>query len=148
MTAPMAPQSGGPSTGHVQQMLAAHPQPQSAFEAQALVACVQACFDCAQTCTICADACLGEEMVKDLTHCIRLSLDCADICDTTGRVLARQTRPDPAVVRAQLQACLTACRACGAECRTHADMHRHCAVCADACRRCEEACARLLGAAA
>ena len=32
------------------------------------------------------------------------------------------------------------CGACAAECNRHAQMHEHCAVCADACRACEEAC--------
>ena len=45
--------------------------------------------DCAQTCTACADACLSEDMVKELTKCIRSNLDCADIRDATGRVLSR-----------------------------------------------------------
>ena len=148
MTAPMTTAAGDASAGHMPQMLQTHPQPQTTFNAQALLACIQACVDCAQTCTSCADACLGESMVKELVHCIRLNLDCADVCNATGRVLARQTQPDPQVIRAQLQSCLQACRACGAECQQHAHMHQHCAVCADACRRCEQACAALLGMAA
>lgn len=148
MTAPTTTQSGGALGSHMQQMLQTHPQPQSQFDQQALVQCIQECFDCAQTCTSCADACLSESMVQQLTHCIRLNLDCADICNATGRVLARQTQPDRQVIQAQLQSCLQACRACGAECQKHAGHHQHCAVCADACRRCEEACNRLLGMAA
>ena len=148
MTNPPTSAAAGALPGHMQQMLQAHPQPQSPFDQQALARCIEACFDCAQTCTACADACLGEEMVKELVHCIRLNLDCADVCNATGRVLARQTQPDAQVLRAQVQSCLEACRACGAECQKHAQMHQHCAVCADACRRCEEACNRLLGMAA
>ena len=34
----------------------------------------------AQVCTACADACLGEDDVGELTRCIRLDLDCADLC--------------------------------------------------------------------
>jgi hypothetical protein len=30
------------------------------------------------------------------------------------------------------------------ECESHASMHEHCRICADACRRCEAACAALL----
>lgn len=130
---------------HVQQMLETHPgSPQ--FERAALQECIEACFDCAQTCTACADACLGEEQVQQLVRCIRLNLDCADICDTTGQVLSRQTEPEPSLLRAQLQACAEACRTCGAECERHADHHEHCRVCAEACRRCEDACERLLRA--
>ena len=131
---------GGTLAGHLQAMLQTHPRPQSPFDLQALVQCV----NCAQTCTSCTDACLSESMVQELTHCIRLYLNCADVCNATGRVLARSTQPD----RQVLQACLLARRGCGAECQQHAHHHQHCAVCADACRRCEGACNRLLGMAA
>ena len=100
MTAPMTTQPGGIIASHMQQMLQTHPQPQSTFDQQALVQCIQECFDCAQTCTSCADACLAEDQVKAMVHCIRLNLDCADVCNATGRVLARQTQPDQQVIRA------------------------------------------------
>ncbi|GAA5534305.1 four-helix bundle copper-binding protein [Deinococcus aluminii] len=135
-------------TQDVQAMLQTHPQPQTLFDQGALAECIAACFDCAQTCTSCADACLGEQgHLTHLVHCIRLNLDCADVCGTTGRVLSRLTQPDQNVLRAQLQACVAACRACGDECERHArDMNmQHCAVCAESCRRCEQACQNLLG---
>jgi hypothetical protein len=83
-------------------------------------------------------------MVADLTTCIRLNQDCADLCDTTARLLSRHTGTDTTVLRAALEALRAACAACAAECDTHADMHEHCRVCADACRRCEQACTNLL----
>ena len=110
----------------------------------ALLACIDACLECGQACTTCADACLSEEMVADLTTCIRLNQDCADLCDTTARLLSRHTGTDTTVLRAALEALRAACAACAAECDTHADMHEHCRVCADACRRCEQACTNLL----
>jgi hypothetical protein len=110
----------------------------------ALARCIDECFTCAQTCTACADACLSEDMVAELTKCIRTNLDCADICDTTGRVLSRHTGYDANLTRAALEACATACKACGDECEQHAGMHEHCRVCAEACRRCEQACRELL----
>ena len=105
-------------------------------------------LSCSQTCTACADACLSEdaEMLPRLVTCIRTDLDCADICATTARVLSRHTGYDANITRAQLQACITACKTCGDECAAHADMHDHCRICADACRACEQACARLLTA--
>ena len=87
---------------------------------------------------------VSEEMVADLTTCIRLNQDCADLCDTTARLLSRHTGTDTTVLRAALEALRAACAACAAECDTHADMHEHCRVCADACRRCEQACTNLL----
>ncbi|GBF04419.1 ferredoxin-like protein [Deinococcus aerius] len=129
-------------------MLQTHPNPASVFDQGALAACIDACFECENICTSCADACLGEQgHLMHLVHCIRLNLDCADVCGATGRVLSRLTQPDQNVLRAQLQACLAACQACGQECEMHArDMNmQHCAVCAESCRRCEQACQQLLG---
>jgi hypothetical protein len=116
------------------------------YEADALAACIDACFDCAQACTACADACLGEDMVADLRRCITLDLNCADICAATGAVLSRLTGDDPGLTEAALTACRDACRRCGEECESHAGMHEHCRICAEACRRCEQACDRLLAA--
>jgi hypothetical protein len=117
------------------------------FDADRLVACIEACFDCAQPCRAGADACLGEKMVADLARCIRLDADCADVCQTTGRVLSRQTDYDATVTTALLRACAAACRACADECASHAAMHEHCRICAEACRRCEHACDGLVAAA-
>ena len=118
------------------------------FDRDALAECIAACFECAQACTACADACLGEPGVADLVRCIRLDLDCADICEMTGRVLSRQTAYDAAVTRAVLEACATACKSCGDECAQHGEHGmQHCQVCAEACRRCEQACRTLLAAA-
>lgn len=125
-------------------MLDAYPADLGQIDKNALAACIDACFSCAQTCTACADACLSEEMVADLAKCIRSDLDCADICETTGRVLSRHTGYDANLTRAVLEACATACKACGDECERHAEMHAHCRVCAEACRRCERACRDLL----
>lgn len=131
---------------HVQEMLQTHPRP-ATRDGDALAECIQACYDCAQACTACADACLGEPQVQNLIRCIRLNLDCADVCVTTGAVLSRQTEPDWSLLRAQLQACAEACRVCGDECESHAQHHEHCRVCAESCRRCEEACNQMLQAA-
>lgn len=129
-------------------MFQTHPRGAQVQNQPALLECIAACFGCAQGCTACADAdaCLGEPDVGMVIHCIRLNLDCADICNATGRVLARQTEPQTEVWRAQLQACLAACQACGAECQKHAGHHEHCGVCAERCRRCEQARQTLLGA--
>ncbi|MFG3577712.1 four-helix bundle copper-binding protein [Micromonospora chersina] len=109
-----------------------------------LAATIDALRSCAQACTACADACLSEDMVAELTKCIRTNLDCADVCDTTARVLSRHTGYDANVSRSLLEACATACKSCGDECAAHAGMHEHCRVCADSCRACEKACRDLL----
>ncbi len=122
-----------------QQMLQAHPRG-AAFDATSLLACLQACLDCAQSCVSCADACSAEQDPKMQAKCIRLNNDCADLCGTTARILARQTDPDPDVVRAVVDACAKACAACATECEKHGKHMEHCRLCAEACRTCESAC--------
>src|SRR5690625_1931288 len=107
---------------------------------------VDALVACSQACTACADACLSEDMADELRKCIRTNLDCADMCDTTARVLSRHTGYDANLTRAILQVCIQACRSCGDECEAHAGHHEHCRICAEACRACEQACTELLAA--
>ena len=57
---------------------------------------------------------------------------------------ANEESPPAGLRTGQLQACAQACRSCGDECSSHAEMHEHCRICADACRRCEQACTQLL----
>ena len=128
----------------VHQMISTHPHVRGSTN-DALVRCIEACYECAQTCTSCADACLGEEMVRELTQCIRLNLDCADVCFATGTVASRRTGSDEIIIKRLIEACAEACRLCGEECRKHASHHEHCRVCADACQRCEEACRSAAG---
>ena len=116
------------------------------LDREKLAVAIDALVACSETCTSCADACLSEDMVADLTKCIRTDLDCADICATTARVLSRHTGYDANITRAVLEACAQACASCAEECQQHADMHDHCRICAEACRRCEQACRRLLAA--
>jgi hypothetical protein len=132
---------------HAQQMLETHPRP-AALQSRALVECIEDCFDCAQSCTACADACLAEDDVGMLIRCIRLCQDCSDVCDTTGRILSRQTEFDTGLAAAMVEACMRACQTCADECERHAGHHEHCRVCAEACRRCEQACQEALSALA
>lgn len=113
-----------------------------------LARCIEACYQCDEACTACADDCLSEQgQVESLVKCIRLNLDCADICAATGRVVSRQTEYDANVTRAQLEACVAACKSCGDECEVHAQHGmEHCRVCAEECRACEQACDELLQA--
>jgi hypothetical protein len=64
------------------------------MDRDALARAIDAAVTCAQTCTACADACLSEDDVASLTRCIRDDLDCADVCQTTSRVLSRHTAYD------------------------------------------------------
>jgi hypothetical protein len=124
---------------HAREMIGTHPAVQGQVN-DALIRCIEECYSCAQTCTACADACLSERMVQQLTQCIRLDQDCADICAITGRIMTRRTGSDDEVIRRMLSVCAAACRLCAEECQQHAAMHEHCRICAESCRRCMEAC--------
>lgn len=129
----------------IEMMLRTHPRP-DLQHIEDYAETLRAIATCAETCIACADACLGEpEHLEHLRRCIRLDLDCADICQATARVLGRQTETAGEVVHAQLHACIVACQACADECESHADMHDHCRICAEACRHCQERCNFLLG---
>ena len=115
-------------------------------DAGMLAATIDALNDCGQACTADADADLREQDVPHLVRCIRLCLDCADICAATVNVTSRQTAYDPTVTKPLLEACAVTCKSCGDECERHARLHAHCRVCLEACRRCEQACRDLLAA--
>jgi uncharacterized membrane protein len=125
------------------QMLDAYPRDLN-LDARMLTATLDALIECAQACTSDADADLSERNVAELVKCVRLCMDCADVCAATVRVISRQTDYDANVTRPLLEACAATCRSCGDECERHAQMHEHCRMCAEACRRCERACRDLL----
>jgi hypothetical protein len=121
-----------------QQMLSTTPnRPHSDATEEALRELIEACSDCEVACVSCADSCLGESTIDPLRRCIRMDLDCADVCNATARVATR-------VFAGDTETCARACAACAAECERHAH-HEHCAACAAACRRCAESCRNLLG---
>ncbi|HTM31564.1 MAG TPA: four-helix bundle copper-binding protein [Vicinamibacterales bacterium] len=122
-----------------EQIIATHPDVRGKVN-RALIAAIDELHACTQACTSCADACIAEEMVAHLRQCIRLNLDCADVCAATASVATRRTGSNEELIRSMLATCVTACRRCGEECRTHAKMHEHCRQCAEACERCEKTC--------
>jgi hypothetical protein len=91
---------------------------------------------CAKMCRSCADASLMEDM--DMRQCIRLCLDCADICDATANIGLRHTGSDDQTLREALELCARLCDACAAECERHP--YEHCKLCAQMCRECGEDC--------
>lgn len=119
-------------------MLITHPNAETELDAR--VACIAACLDCVTCCTACADACLAEDDVSDLRQCIRLNLDCADLCATIGRIVTRGTGLNEILLAEVINLCALICRMCAAECARHEEQHEHCRICALACRSCAEAC--------
>src|SRR5689334_25150901 len=65
--------------------------------ASLLAATIDALSDCAQACTADADADLREDDVKSMITCIRLCLDCTDVCTATVAVISRRAAYDQAV---------------------------------------------------
>jgi Domain of Unknown Function (DUF326) len=123
---------------YARQMLAAYPGVLS-IDATVLAATIEALSDCAQACTA--------DTRDDLSEpCIRLCLDCADICTATVGVASRQRELNPWVLPPLLDACAAICRSCADECERHGQLHLHCQVCATACRRGEQASRELLAA--
>jgi hypothetical protein len=110
----------------------------------ALKECITACFECSVICGVCADACLAENNVVNLLRCIRMNLDCQDICSSTARSLSRHNQGNLELHRNLLVACLSALRTCAIECENRAQHHEHCRVCAESCRKCEAACEKLI----
>jgi hypothetical protein len=130
---------------YARQMLGAYPGTFN-VDAGLLAAAIDALSDCAQACTADIDADLSEQNVSEMVRCIRLCLDCADVCTATAGVTSRRAGYHTDVTKPLLDACVAICKSCGEECERHAQMHEHCRVCAEACRRCEQACRELLDA--
>ncbi|PWC26760.1 four-helix bundle copper-binding protein [Teichococcus aestuarii] len=124
---------------HAKAIVSTHPDVKGNTN-DALILCIEECYSCAQTCTSCADACLGEKMLEQLTQCIRLNLDCADVCAATGSIATRRTGSNEQLIKQMLISCEMACRLCGEECARHASHHEHCRICAESCARCAQAC--------
>lgn len=91
--------------------------------------------NCATVCNHCISACLEEEDVKMLANCIKLDIDCAQICSLTAGFFARGSAHAPHL----LPECADICNACADECEKHAHME-HCKECAEACRKCAAEC--------
>jgi hypothetical protein len=83
---------------YARQMLDSRPRTVSA-DAGVLAATIDALNDCAQACTADTGADLSEQNVTEMVKCIRLCLDCTDICTSTAGVTSRQTDYDANVTK-------------------------------------------------
>jgi hypothetical protein len=119
--------------------LAAYPDVPPAPE-EPLMRFIDEVFSCAQACIACADTSLTEKGKSGLVACIRLNGDCADTCETLGRLVSRRNGLNRDVLRGVVEVCARACDRCAEECERLAARHRHCAICSEACRRCAAQC--------
>ena len=92
--------------------------------------------NCAAECDHCITACLQEQDVKMLVRCIRLDIDCSEICRLAASYVARGSDHAEHILRE----CAELCNSCAEECNKHAHHMDHCRTCAEACRACAEAC--------
>ncbi len=97
-------------------------------------ACLEACVSCIEAFNTCFSRCLKEQAHHDLSGCIRLDRECADICELA--VKAMQT--DSPFMKQICALCADVCEACGTECQKHD--HDHCQACAKSCFACAEQC--------
>lgn len=91
--------------------------------------------ECASTCHYCSIACLDEPHVNQLTNCIKLDMDCAEICEVAASFISRSSGH----VKHLLKECIELCQLCAGECEKHEHME-HCKKCAESCRKCADAC--------
>ena len=96
---------------------------------------------CAAACGHCFTACLQEQDVNMMERCIKLDLDCAEICALATGFVARGSEHAMHILRE----CAEICHACAEECEKHSHME-HCKKCAEACRACAEACGTAVAA--
>ena len=96
---------------------------------------LEALTKCVAECNHCAAACLDEDDVKMLARCIKLDIDCAEICNLAISFVSRGSEHAEHI----LDECAEICNECAKECEKHSHME-HCKRCAEACRACAEAC--------
>lgn len=100
-------------------------------------ACIEACERCANACDHCATSCLAEENVAQMANCVRLDMDCAQVCRLAVAAMSRGS--DFAAQICDL--CADICEACANECSHHDN--EHCRACAAACKECAEICRQM-----
>jgi hypothetical protein len=84
----------------------------------AMQECIDQCSVCMQACSMCADEMAG---MSEMGRCAMLCMNCADVCDTTMRMMLRPSGMDMTAMRAMLQACMAMCEACMKACQAMMD---------------------------
>ncbi len=95
---------------------------------------IQLLNECAAACNYCSTACLGESDVI-LNGCIKIDIDCAQICTLLAGFIARSSEH----AKHLSKECAEICNICAEECEKHQHMD-HCKKCAEICRTCADEC--------
>ncbi|MBI2510667.1 MAG: four-helix bundle copper-binding protein [Opitutae bacterium] len=94
---------------------------------------LSALAECHAACHRCADAWLAHSPLgPDALRCIRLIVDCGDLCASAAEILPDAENDNPAQLRSRLNACVLACERCVREVSRHRAPHA--AACIEACR--------------
>lgn len=90
---------------------------------------------CASECSNCAMECLAEQDVEMMINCIKINLDCAEICTTVSSFLSRNS------IHAihLMKECIEICTNCATQCEQHSHLE-YCRKCAEVCRICIAEC--------
>lgn len=72
-----------------------------------------------------------------MVRCIKLDMDCAQICRLAASYMARGSEFAQMLCRL----CADLCQTCAEECAKH--QMAHCQRCAQVCRRCADECSRM-----
>jgi hypothetical protein len=97
-------------------------------------ALIQTITQCAKHCSSCAGTCLQEAAISEHADCIRICLECAEVCHSTTLLLVMNSSfSDQA-----LQLCRDICLACMKICSDIPE--EHCQQCATACKETAEQC--------
>src|SRR5215469_6347679 len=104
---------------YARQLLDTYPTALNA-DAAVLAATLDALSDCTEACIADTEADLNEQDLAMMVKCMRLCMNCADVCAATMGVVTRQAEYDAKVTRPLLEACIAICKSCGDECARHA----------------------------
>jgi hypothetical protein len=103
---------------HAREMIGTHPAVKGQIN-DALIRCIEECIPAPRPAPrVPTPACRAHGAGVDPVH--PPDLDCADICNITGRIMTRRTGFDDEVMRRMLSVCAAACRLCAEECQAHA----------------------------
>ena len=130
------------STRELMDSLAVH----ATLDTETIASVVDALSDCEEAVTACAAGMLGAQDIDRMRSNVLSDLDCGDVVVTTRRMLTRAAGDDSALIAAQLEVCLMACRRSHEACSRTAAAHEHCRLCADATQRAADACRQTLQA--
>ena len=76
---------------------------------------VQVLLNCSKHCNHCADASLNSGYIEMMVDCIRINQVCAEICNTTAKILSLSYDNVDDLV----DYCQSICESCASECKKH-----------------------------